>query len=112
MWYGQPPEVQFTCGIGVAPLKMFSSNQWLLLMHRVAEAKSGTVNTVVTVACPTPPSPVIDTLASLAALAAQFMHTGIDSISCVWPHFLCAALMSRRRTTRLRLAFDSSSQIE
>ena len=55
-WYSHPPEEQITREVGVASLKNFeiwSPNQCFSLIHGVAGAKSGTVNTVVTVPCPT-----------------------------------------------------------
>ena len=57
MWCGQPPEIQFTRGGGVAEPKIFGiffPNQCTLVVHGVLGAKRGTVNTVVTVPYPTP----------------------------------------------------------
>ena len=57
VWYGQPSEVQFTRGGGMAEpkiLEIWSPNQGILLIHGVLGANSGTVNTVVTVPCATP----------------------------------------------------------
>ena len=52
VWYGQPCEVQFTRGGGMAErtiLEIWSPNQCILLINRVLGANSGTVRTVVTV---------------------------------------------------------------
>ena len=57
VWYGQPPEVQFTQGGGGLSRKFWKFIAQISVFHRFmgcrTGAKSGTINTVATVPCPT-----------------------------------------------------------